>query len=76
LRGANPRLFYFPGAATLQTNPKILEKVFMMIFTLWTWKTCGCFKEKWRGGEMEEEAEEFKDDVWDPEVEEEEDLGF
>jgi hypothetical protein len=47
----------------------------MMIFTLWTWKKCGCFKKKWRGGEMEE-GEEFKDDVWDPEVEEEEDLEF
>lgn len=48
----------------------------MIIFTLWTWKTCGCFEKKWRGGEMEDEVEEFKDDVWDPEAEEDEDLGF
>lgn len=48
----------------------------MMIFTLWTWKVCGCFKKIRRGGEMEEEVEEFTDDVWDPEAEEDEDLGF
>jgi hypothetical protein len=29
-----------------------------------------------RGGKMEEEGEEFIDDVWDWETEEEEDLGF
>jgi len=55
LRGENPQFFYFPGAATLQTKPKRKSKKFlknfMMIFTLWTWKKCGCFKKIEKGME-------------------------
>jgi hypothetical protein len=77
LKGRKSPNFLFSGQPHFKQKIKnSTKKIFMMIFTLWTWKVCGCFKKIRRGGEMEEEVEEFTDDVWDPEAEEDEDLGF